>query len=73
MTEHVHRWLIESPHGPTSEGVCECGATRTFHNDPDRARNGETKRHEAMNKLSVGKGARWRGDGCTLRFDGSPK
>ena len=29
----THHWLIESPNGPTSEGICKrCGATRTFRN-----------------------------------------
>jgi hypothetical protein len=28
-----HHWLIESPHGPTSMGICKlCGAQREFSN-----------------------------------------
>jgi len=31
-----HRWLIASPNGPTSEGVCRvCGARRDFRNSSD--------------------------------------
>ena len=31
-----HRWLIASPNGPTSEGVCRlCGARRDFRNSGD--------------------------------------
>ena len=29
----THHWVIESPAGPTSEGVCQkCGETRQFSN-----------------------------------------
>lgn len=29
----IHYWIIESPHGPTSIGVCKlCGATSKFQN-----------------------------------------
>ena len=32
-----HHWIIESPHGPTSKGVCKyCGAEKDFINySPD--------------------------------------
>jgi hypothetical protein len=31
-----HRWLIASPNGPTSEGICRlCGARRAFRNSAD--------------------------------------
>lgn len=31
--DHFHHWLIESPNGETSRGVCKiCGATREFRN-----------------------------------------
>jgi hypothetical protein len=31
-----HRWLIATPNGPTSEGVCcLCGARRDFRNSSD--------------------------------------
>lgn len=30
-----HYWLIDSPDGPTSRGVCRfCGAEKYFHNTP---------------------------------------
>ena len=30
---HFHRWRIDEPDGPISQGVCkECGATKTFKN-----------------------------------------
>lgn len=30
-----HYWIIESPHGPTSKGVCQfCGAVKEFYNSP---------------------------------------
>jgi hypothetical protein len=30
----VHHWIIESPHGPTSQGRCRyCGAVAEFFND----------------------------------------
>jgi hypothetical protein len=33
-----HRWLIEMPNGPTSQGRCtRCKLTRAFYNDPDAA------------------------------------
>lgn len=36
-----HRWLIEVPNGPTSEGRCtKCRLTRAFYNDPDAAMMG---------------------------------
>ena len=34
-----HRWIIEPPAGPTSNGRCaRCRTTRDFFNDPDLAR-----------------------------------
>ena len=30
---HLHRWLIDEPNGPTSDGVCKaCGARKQFKN-----------------------------------------
>ena len=30
---HAHHWIIDTPDGPTSPGVCvECGESRTFRN-----------------------------------------
>lgn len=32
-TEKAHRWKLEDPNGPQSQGVCEhCGAKRLFDN-----------------------------------------
>ncbi|MDY6893123.1 MAG: hypothetical protein SVO26_05340 [Chloroflexota bacterium] len=32
-TDCVHHWIIESPEGPTSKGVCKyCGEERVFQN-----------------------------------------
>jgi len=31
--DHFHRWRIDEPSGPVSEGVCkECGITKQFRN-----------------------------------------
>lgn len=31
MPSCVHYWLLETPHGPTIQGVCKlCGAERTY-------------------------------------------
>ena len=31
--DHYHRWRIDEPNGPTSEGLCKvCGVTRQFRN-----------------------------------------
>ena len=31
--DHIHHWLIESAHGPTSPGMCRlCGAEKEFLN-----------------------------------------
>jgi hypothetical protein len=31
--DHLHRWRIDEPNGPVSEGVCKvCGATKNFKN-----------------------------------------
>ena len=39
----THHWLIESPHGPLSEGVCQrCGAKREFNNSVDFAKPWQT-------------------------------
>ena len=36
-SECCHYWLIESPDGPTSRGVCKyCGAEKDFPNSPPR-------------------------------------
>jgi len=33
-----HRWIIETPHGATSQGVCKrCGASRRFPNAAEDA------------------------------------
>jgi len=34
----VHRWVLESPNGPTSKGVCkDCQDTRIFPNSIEQA------------------------------------
>lgn len=31
--DHAHRWVLESPNGPTSRGVCKiCKAEKGFRN-----------------------------------------
>lgn len=33
VADHAHRWRIDEPDGPTSQGVCKaCGTLRTFRN-----------------------------------------
>lgn len=33
MSTHARHWMIDSPAGPTSQGVCRtCNATRLFEN-----------------------------------------
>lgn len=32
---HTHHFKIETPNGPTSEGVCECGERRAFRNSKE--------------------------------------
>ncbi len=33
-----HRWMIETPHGATSRGLCKrCGSTKRFPNASDAA------------------------------------
>lgn len=49
LSDCTHHWVIESPHGPVSAGVCKlCNAEREFRNslpyngweaDPTRARH----------------------------------
>ncbi len=32
-SDHLHRWRIEEPNGPTSTGVCKvCGTEKIFKN-----------------------------------------
>ena len=31
MTEHIHRYILPFEEGPTVEGVCACGATKTHY------------------------------------------
>lgn len=38
QTGHIHHWMIESPNGKTSPGVCKlCGEARDFRNSYDKA------------------------------------
>jgi hypothetical protein len=33
VARHMHRWRIDEPSGPVSDGVCKtCGATKQFRN-----------------------------------------
>lgn len=33
QADHFHRWRIDEPNGPVSEGVCKiCGVTKQFRN-----------------------------------------
>ncbi|MEX0786889.1 MAG: hypothetical protein WD939_09645 [Dehalococcoidia bacterium] len=43
-TSHCqHRWVIETPHGATSRGLCKrCGATKRFPNAAEDAMNNPT-------------------------------
>jgi len=56
-----HYWIIESPNGPTSRGVCKyCGTVKEFSNyppysswDEDRSTSGElsgSTQHKSGNK-----------------------
>ena len=37
-TKCQHRWMIETPHGATSRGLCKrCGVTKRFPNAADDA------------------------------------
>ena len=46
-TQCRHHWLIESPGGPTSNGVCRnCGSERVFRNYLDGARWTEDERSD---------------------------
>lgn len=49
MTEHVHRWIIDSPHGRKSIGHCDCGAVREFSNVFD-----DVKRDAPKPKVNYG-------------------
>ena len=35
LAPHAHRWRLDEPSGPVSEGICLCGETRQFHNYTD--------------------------------------
>lgn len=38
MTDCVHKWVIASPNGPTSKGICKtCKDTRDFPNSTEQA------------------------------------
>ena len=60
MAECTHRWVIDSPNGPTSMGTCKlCGADREFQNasawDWSTWRTTEKKVRVAGHDLTVGK------------------
>jgi hypothetical protein len=38
MTDCIHRWVLASPNGPTSKGICkDCKTTRIFPNSTEQA------------------------------------
>ena len=40
-TSCVHHWMIDSPSGTTSKGICKyCQSQRDFYNSPDYMREG---------------------------------
>ena len=50
-----HRWIIETPHGKTSRGLCKrCGVTKRFPNAADDAiaRSGGLGRWSANRKAA---------------------
>ena len=49
-SECKHHWLIESPQGPVSRGICQlCDATREFKNYIDAISWGEESSQPAAN------------------------
>lgn len=47
----AHHWEIETPNGPTSEGVCRtCGATRDFSNSTPSSADWTRKRSPSAPK-----------------------
>lgn len=50
-----HHWLIESPNGPTSKGVCRlCGAEREFKNSIQITSWESDGSHAARNQALAG-------------------
>jgi hypothetical protein len=37
LADHTHRWRIGPQDGPTSAGLCACGAEQSFANSYQRA------------------------------------
>jgi len=37
--DHAHRWRIGAQAGPRSQGVCDCGAERSFANSHETMAN----------------------------------
>lgn len=61
---HAHHWIIDSPDGPTSQGVCRvCEATRTFTNWHDE----EGRRQRWANGLKTVTEKRWTTKGGWVR------
>jgi len=55
-TQCRHHWLIESPHGATSMGICKlCGAQKEFRNSA----HGWLWEDEPFSELSRGRWARF--------------
>ncbi len=53
-SECKHHWLIESPQGPVSRGICQlCDATREFKNYIDAISWGEESSQSSANYVSA--------------------
>ncbi len=37
--DHAHRWRIAAQAGPRSQGICDCGAERSFANSHETMAN----------------------------------
>ena len=52
-----HHWLIESPHGPISKGICRiCGDEKGFRNSldtPPEEENNNTKSSDSENNPKI--------------------
>ena len=62
MTDCVHKWVIASPNGPTSKGICKtCKDTRDFPNSTEQAiawvtaakRKAQREKLEKLKKLLI--------------------
>lgn len=51
---HVHRILIATPNGPTVEGKCACGYTRTYSSSGDDVPENAWSRATAVRRERAG-------------------